>query len=203
MNIELIGKISGLLVLLSAIPYAVRVYQKKITPNIASWIIWSILGCAIYANYEASGATEDSLNAPFFGMFNPLVITAIALFRGQVKRLKWYDYLCLILGVGAIVIWYFFGENKEIATYALYLSIVGDVCGGIVTFIGVLKEPQDDRPLMWVLYAIGYGLAIFAIKEDTLPSLILPIYMVVTSTLISTPLIRYRIKKEIPFKEWY
>ncbi len=89
------------------------------------------------------------------------------------------------------------------AQYALYVGIIGDLCAGIPTWNFVRKHPSEDRPLMWVLYGIGYGLAVFAITEHSFSNYILPIYMAAMTIVIAIPLIEYRLRAKISLKEWW
>lgn len=202
MNKELIGHISGFLVFSSIIPYGIRVFQRKITPNIVTWFIWSIVGVAILLNYKGSGAKNNVWPA-IFGCINPVLITFIAVFRGKVALITKFDIVCLILGLISIILWLILKSHQETLQYALYVGIIGDLCAGVPTWNFVKEHPDEDRPLMWVLYGIGYGLAVFAITDHTFANYILPIYMSVMVVIVAIPLIRYRIENKIPLSGWW
>jgi len=202
MNKELIGHISGFLVFSSIIPYGIRVFQRKITPNIVTWFIWSIVGIAILLNYKGSGAKNNVWPA-VFGCINPVIITVIAIFRGKVAPITKFDILCLILGLVSIVLWLILKSNQETLQYALYIGMIGDLCAGIPTWNFVKKHPDEDRPLMWILYGVGYGLSVFAITDHTFSNYILPIYMSIMVVIVAIPLIKFRIFNEIPLSEWW
>ena len=84
----------------------------------------------------------------------------------------------------------------------LYTAIIADLFAAVPTFMFLWKNPEEDLPFAWSLYAIGYGLAIFAVKENTFANYALPVYMCIGSSSIASILIAYRIKKSIPLKEW-
>ncbi len=71
MDTKLIGEISGGLVIISIIPYALRVYQKKIKTIPTTWFLWSVIGLALLLTYKSSGANESMWPA-VFGFTNPL-----------------------------------------------------------------------------------------------------------------------------------
>lgn len=202
MSKEIIGYLSGFLVFASIIPYAIRVYQRKITANIITWAIWSVLGGAILLNYRAVGA-EDNKWPAVFGCINPVLITLLAILRGKIAPITKFDISCFIIGILSIILWWNLRLDKETVQYALYVGIIGDLCAGVPTWNYVKKNPAEDRPLMWLLYMLGYGIAVFAITEHTFSNYILPIYMAVMSGIITIPLIRYRIQAKIPIKEWW
>lgn len=202
MTHELIGKISGAIVLLSGIIYMRQIIQRRVHPNFASWCIWALIGGAVWINYKTSGATDNAWVA-FFGMINPVVIAILAFFY---EKRVWPDrteVICLMLGLISITIWWFM--EKRGAEIALYVAIFADLCAAFPTARLFRKEPWQDRPLMWILFALGFGLAMFAIPDDgqNLANYALPVYMVTMSSVLAWFLVRYRIKNKDPFSEWY
>lgn len=200
---ELIGKISGLVVLLSAIPYCIRVYQGKIKPNPVSWFVWSLMGLALLLAYRSSGA-EDSVWPAVFGFTNPLLVLLISILKYP-KNIKIPDateWFCLVLGVISLILWYQFQDSEYLSQYALYIALFADMMALIPTFRYLLVKPKDDRPLMWLVYAFGYGISILAIQDHTFANYALPVYMSIGGTIIAIPLIIYRLKNKISIKEW-
>lgn len=203
MSKELIGEVSGILVFLSIFPYAYRVWKKDIIPNPITWFIWSVGGVALLLTYKGVGADKNVWPA-IAGAFNPVLVFFIAMFHGKRAKITLADTFCLVLGITAIGLWFWIeiSKNKVYAPYALYIGIVGDACAAVPTFRYIRKEPQDDRPLMWILFAIGYCLAIFAVDKQGFSNYVLPIYMFIMATIISMPLVAYRIQNKIPIGEW-
>ena len=216
MDAAIIGKISGALVLLSAIPYAIRTYQGKIKPNIIGWSLWAIIGLSILLNYISIGAT-DNIWPAFFGFINPLVITIIAIWKknklskdceapnGDETKKRWektMEYLCVIFCFTSLLLWWLWQKDKVYAPYALYLAIAADAAAALPTIIFVWRNPNKDRPFAWFLFAVGYGLILFAIKNINLANYSVPIYMFLGSLIILIPLVKYRMKKNISLKNW-
>jgi len=197
----IIGIISGILVFLSGLIYWIRIYQKKITPNLITWIIWTLMGLAILLSYKSSGAKENVWPA-ISGAINPLLIVIIALFRKHKSSFSSIDIICGILGVLSILLWSFTQKNPEKVQYALYIALIADLLAIVPTIIWVMKNPWEDRPAMWVLFSLGYGLGMLAITEHTFTNYLLPIWMVLMPALVWIPLVKYRMKNKIPLKEW-
>jgi hypothetical protein len=198
---QLIGVLSGVIVGSCTLPYGLRVYQKKTKPNLVSWSIWTILGLAILLSYGSSGAKDNIW--PAVGSFvSPLVITILLLWRGEKKKPEPLEVLCGLFGLVAIVLWWFLRTNPAEAAWALYVSIAGDACALVPTIRGCWKDPNRERPLVWMIYAVGYGLAMFAISEPTFANYILPIYMVTGASLVAIPLVLYRLHDRIPLSQW-
>jgi hypothetical protein len=201
---KIIGFISAIIVFASVIPYAIRVWQRKITPNLISWTIWTLLGVAILISYRSSGAKE-SVYPAIIGCINPLIIMVLILTRNlkkSKKKLSFWDFMCGIFGVISIVLWYTTNNDPHKVQYALYIAIIADFWALVPTIKDAIKTPSEDRPFMWLLYSVGYSVSIFAITEHTVANYILPVYMFCGPIIVFILLARYRIKNKIPFKEW-
>jgi hypothetical protein len=198
---DTIAILSSLMIVLSIIPYAYGTYYRKIKPNLVSWSIWSIVGLALLLTYKSSGAKE-SLLPIVFGFLNPVVITGLAVWRGEKKRPEPLEIACVVLGIATIVAWAFVRDDRRLSSFALGLGLIADACAAIPTIVSSWKSPKDDRPFMWLMFALGYGLAMFTISEHNIPNYALPVYMVAGSCFVAFPLIRYRINKKIPVSEW-
>lgn len=198
----MIGLISGLLVVASVIPYSIRTYQGKVQPNLTSWSLWTLIGLALLLTYKSSGAKANIWPA-VFGFTNPLIITIIILRRyGVWKKPNRVEIACLVFGLLSLGLWLGVRENKEMAQYALYLAIIADSFAAIPTIVFVWKQPDGDRPFAWVLFAVGYLLAIFAITEHTFVNYILPFYMFFGAIIIALPLTLYRWRHKASLSEW-
>lgn len=202
MNTEIIGFISGLLVTASSVPYGIRTYQGKVHPNLTTWLLWTLIGFVLLVTYISSGAKANAWPA-VFGFICPLLITCLVFRKNSDwKKLDRIEIGCLFLGLLALSVWLVVRESKELSQWALYLAIAADLFAAIPTIIFVWKKPNEDRPFSWALFAVGYGLAIFAITEHTFSNYILPIYMFLGAFSITLPLIHHRWRNKVPLTEW-
>ena len=202
---SLIGKLSGLLVFASVIPYALRVYQRKITPNITGWSVLTVVGLVLLVNYYESGAKENVW--PAVAIFiNALLVTVLAFYHGTIERPDWFDIGCIVLSVIALGLWLLFTKTPisipHASTLALCVSIFADIVGTIPIFRAAITHPEKDRPFMWLLSALGYGIVVFAITDHTFANYVVPVYMFFALLAIAYPLIVYRIKRRLPAREW-
>jgi hypothetical protein len=81
-------------------------------------------------------------------------------------------------------------------------AILADGAAAIPTIVYAWSQPKDERPVPWILFSIGYGVAVFAITDHTFANYILPLYMFLGTFIISVPLVRYHLRHKIPLKEW-
>ena len=156
MSAETIGMVSGLLVIISIIPYSIRTYQGKIQPVLTSWSLWTVIGLALLLTYKSSGA-EANIWPAVFGFTNPLLITILAVNRkgGWSKPDRW-ERRCILFCVVSLGLWLGAYDRKELAQFALYLAIAADWCATIPTIKLVWAHPDTDRPFAWACFAFGY-----------------------------------------------
>lgn len=204
MNIskEVIGLISGVLVLISAIPYAWRTWQGKIHPNVTSWGLWSFIGLALLLTYRSSGA-EANIWPAVFGFINPTLITILALIkRGEKTRFSRLEWACIAICMVSLGMWALIRDDKSLVQYALYVAIVANACAAIPTIVFVLEHPDQDRPFSWGMCAVSYFLSVFAVSEHTFANYALPVYMFIGCGCITWPLVGFRLKERVPLRQW-
>jgi cell division protein FtsW (lipid II flippase) len=198
----LIGLISGLITSLSIVPYAWRIWQRKTQPVTTTWVLLSFLGLAFLLTYNDSGA-EANIWPAVAGFVNPVVVVVLSWMRGgKRKKLSNYEWLSIAFCGLALEMWFLMRLNKDYAQFALYLAIVADALALLPTVVDYYKDPTKDRPGAWLMFAIGYGIGMFAIVENTWANYSLPIYIVLAHLIIVFPLIRLRLRKGTLRKEW-
>jgi len=167
-----------------------------------SWGLWAFIGLGLLVTYKGSGA-EDSVWPSVFSFSNSSIITGLIAWRiKKTGRLEKLDRWSIALTVISLGVWIIFKNSPELVQYALYISILADGFAALPMLQLAWKAPWDDRPFAWGLFVIGYGLSFFAIEEMTIANLSLPFYMVIVAGLIAWPLITYRLKNQVPLREW-
>ncbi|MBT4376728.1 hypothetical protein HOD29_05115 [archaeon] len=198
------GQLSGVIVFLALIPYAIRVgakdEEKRITPNLASWFVFIAISAAICLSYWSSGA-KDNLYPALAMLIADLIVIMIAFIKKNKAKMGKLDWVCISIGVASIALWYF-TRNSGIVFLALFLAMFADLVGIIPTAKNAMKKPKSDRPFMWFMFGLGYCLSLFSITEHTFVNYSLPVFMTLIPIPIWLPLVNYRIKNNIPFKEW-
>lgn len=217
---ELLGNISGLLVLISIIPYAIGTLTKRknpdgsdltdnqgntiyrINPNPATWSLWTFITFSIFLNHVASESTA-SVWPVLFTFTNPLLITIILLVQGRVwNRLKTIDHICFVFGAASFIAWLAVKGRPDIAMYGVMLGLLADFVAAVPTIYFVWTQPDKERPFSWALFSIGYFLALFTLESYDFANLLLPVYMAAGSFFIALPLIIHRAKHKERLKEW-
>lgn len=162
------GVFSSVIVFLCYPIYITRVWQRKINPNISSWTIWVIMSVAIcLSSFSSSGGGENSW-VTIGATIGCIGVLISALLRSKEKSMNTFDIVCLILGISSIVLWGFTKQSKELVQYALYLGVLADFIGLLPSANFLSKNPEKDRPAMWIVFSLGYFFSVFAITENTI-----------------------------------
>jgi len=200
MSSEFWTSLSGLLVSASGVYYAVLVFCRKAPSNSVSWAAWAVIGCAIFLTSE----TTFGINAITFAVVNPTMITAIGVWRQfeQTKMPSKRELIGGALGFSAIGAWLLANAYNAPSEWTLGLSIAADLIPGWLIMQGAWENPEGDKPFPWILFSFGFGIGAFGLKEFSLFTLAVPIYMVFIGTVIALPLILYRIHYRKPIREW-
>lgn len=201
MNKETIGIISGLIIILSVLPYLLRTFQRKIQPDLVSWGVWAVIGLSLLLTYRSSGATTN-IWAAVFGFLNPLLVVIVAFWRGERRKPNLLEITCLSIGLVSILLWFFVNQDKELSKYALFIGIFADACGAIPTIAFVWRNPDKDRPFAWLAFSIASFLNMFAIENQSVSNYALPVYMMLGSGFVAIPLVLHRLKNRLKWSEW-
>jgi len=204
MSPEFFGGLSAALVALSAVPYIYSAWHRRIQPNVVSWSLWAGIGLALLLTYHGAGANIESIAPVVLGFINPVIIASIALWRsGTRKPLAPTEWGALVFGSLAVLGWYLLQGNPEHVAYALLLAIAADICAAIPTLVFVWRNPMGDRPGAWMMFTTAQLVMLMSITDWSWSSYVLPIYMCIGGTCIWFPLLKARIQKRIPLREWF
>ncbi len=168
---ELAGYTSGILIFISFIPYIRDIFRGKTKPERGSWLIWTILGSIAFFSQFAKGASYSLFLAGIQGL-GDLFVFLLSIKYGFSRLLK-RDKIA-ILGAGiSLVLWYF---TKEAAT-ALFLVIIIDGIGGILTIVKSYEAPATETLSTWILTGISGFFAMIAVGSFNFILLAFPIYI--------------------------
>jgi len=194
-----LGLLAQFILAVSILPYTISIYRGTVKPNRISWFIWSVIGFAFWIITPESADKVTRMLTLIF-MINPTIIFILTLFKGEYIEPDRLELFSLIVGLSAIIIWYFYRQNSGI--FPISMAIFADFCALLPTLRFVLSAPDEEKPLAWIFFFLGSLIAIFGIEQYTLESLLLPVYMTMGAFFVVFPLIRYRIRMRIPLRNW-
>ncbi|MFA6254880.1 MAG: hypothetical protein WC675_02455 [Patescibacteria group bacterium] len=175
---EIAGYLSGIAILLSFGPYLKDIFLHKTKPQRVSWLIWAILGLISFFSQFAEGASY-SLVMTGAQAIGDLCIFILAIKYGVGGLMK-RDFISLI-GVGvSLFLWYL---TKE-AVVALFLVILVDAIGAVLTAMKSYQKPATETVSAWVLTFVGGLLACIAVGQLNFILLAFPFYICLASLTI-------------------
>lgn len=195
----ILGAIAQFILAISILPYIISIFRGTVKPNRISWFIWSIIGFAFWL-ITPSSADEVTKMLTVIFMVNPTIIFILTLFKGENIKPDNLEKFSLIVGLSSIIIWYIFKDDSGL--FPITIAIIADFCALIPTLRFVFSSPDEETPLAWIFFFLGSLIAVIAIQDHSLESMLLPVYMTIGSFLVVFPLVHYRIKMKIPIKNW-
>jgi len=195
----LLGLLAQCILAISILPYIISIFRGTVKPNRISWFIWSVIGFAFWLiTPETADQVTKMLTVIF--MLNPTIVFILTLFKGENTKPDMLEKFSLVIGLSAILIWYLFKESSGV--FPIIIAIFADFCALIPTLRFVFISPSEEKPLAWILFSLGFSIALFAIEHHNIESTLLPAYMAIGSLFVVFPLVRYRIRMKIPIKNW-
>ncbi|MCA9487718.1 MAG: hypothetical protein KC516_02035 [Nanoarchaeota archaeon] len=175
---------------------------KEIELPIVTWVIFSLSSFVILFSSYSSGGLGLNLLAPFAGLIGSTTIMLLVLLKSKNRKVSFWDYLCGTLSIGALISWLVFLEDPERSKWVLVLSLVANFFGLIPAIRNAWIKPHTDRPYLWFVFGLGYGLMLLVIPNWNLEYSLLPSYMFLGCIPVWLPLVIYRLNKKIPLKKW-
>ena len=176
--LQLFGYISALLSIVMIVPYVRDILLGKTKPERGSWLIWTVLGFIAFFSQYAKGAT-DSLWMTAGQTLAVLIIAVLSIkygYGGLGKR----DVRALIgAGIG-LLLWYLTRE----AAFALFIIILVDSIGTLLTAIKSYKDPESETLSTWILSGTSGIFGMLAVGSLNFVLLAYPLYIMVANYVI-------------------
>lgn len=177
--LEIFGYISGVLFILSAIPYIKSILKGNTRPQRITWLIWTILVFIAFFSQLAKGATWSLLLTA--GDAITIIIVFIFSIKYGVGGFKKLDILSLIGAGISLLLWYF---TSEPAT-ALFLVILIDLIGANLTIIKTWKNPETENWVGWAMCGVGGFFGILAVGNFNFILLSYPLYICLINSIMA------------------
>ena len=171
MTIELFGYLSGLVMLASFAPYIRDIFLLKTKPERMSWFIWAMLGLIACFSQFTKGASY-SLIMTGVQALGDLSIFILAIKYGLGGFLK-RDKAALVGMILGLFLWYLTNE----AALALFIVIIIDGAGVVLTVMKTYKSPKTETVSTWVLTSLAGFLGCLAVGKFSMILLVFPFYI--------------------------
>lgn len=168
---------AGLAILISVIRYITYfrgIYLGETRPHVFSWFNWgTVTGIGAYAQFALDGGPSAWVLAVVASTC--YLIAFIALFVGEknITRSDWYAFIGALLAVPLWII----TDNPAIA---LVVIIVIDGLSYYPTVRKTWFDPWGEPPASYFWAGLRYFLALFAVPDATLQTLMYPFFLMAT-----------------------
>lgn len=177
--LQLFGLLSGILPILSVIPYDRDILKHKTKPHRGSFLIWSVLGGIAFFTQRAQSATW-SLFLPGADTVATLSIFILSI-RYGVGGLSKRDITGLLLAALGLVLW---AVTRQPLT-ALIITVGVDAVGTVLTLVKTWEDPDSETFSSWLLAALGGLFAVFAVGRLSFNLLLYPVYIFVANASVN------------------
>jgi len=169
----LFGILSSLFVFIGGIPYLRDIHNRKVSPQVLSWVGWgfiSTLGAIVILSVESTWVVAIL----FANALLCFVIAGYAVIR-KVGAMStgMYDYILFGFGILGLIFWLIL----DLPVVALFCSILADFSFGLPTIIKTYKDPSSETPFVWVSAVISGILSLFAVQHYVFYELLYPVYL--------------------------
>lgn len=169
---KLIGLFAGSLIFSAQVILLKDVIQRKISPNLLSWIGWALLmGTSLVAQVLSKG-WQWSLTGLMLSTIGCMMIFtfALALKNYLIKKADWYF---LVLGLICLGI-YLSSKNAWLTTC---FAILADVIVGFPTIQNAYKNPTSQKTIAWLLGLVSWSFSLLVCMGHSLVYALFPIYL--------------------------
>lgn len=176
---EFLGYSSGIIMMLSVVPYAISIFKGETKPQRMTWLIWSILTFIAFFSQMAKGGTWSLLLTA--GDTIAILIVFILSIKFGVGGFRKIDILSLCGAGVSLLFWYL---TKEPAV-ALFLIIIIDFIGANLTIKKSWHNPESENWIGWAMCGVGGLLGTLAVGEWNFILVIFPLYICLINSLMA------------------
>ena len=159
-------EISGMLGIGAAVIHTIAYlyYNKDVIkgtrkPNGPTWAIWSAIAILSATSYFAIVGDWAKSVLSFVNILSCTATFILALVLKRFARPDKIDYVALILGLAAAVVWWWYKS----ALYANLILQLAIIVGFIPTLRLVWKSPRSEQPGPWLIWTLGYAILVVTI----------------------------------------
>ncbi len=177
---QLIGLLSGILLISGYVPYMYEVMKKSTIPSRMSWFIWSLSTATILFSVFSTGTTE-AIWVPIADAIGCFLIFLLALRYGK-GGWSFTDKISLAICLVSLAIWGLTGN----AFIALVMNLCVYVSGYIPTIKKAFQQPGDESRTAWTIFFLGVLLNLFTVVIGTDTGMAVWLYPVTLVVVVGT-----------------
>ncbi len=187
---NLFGGLSGLLSLMSVVPYLRDVSRGVTLPQRMSWFVFAMLSTSASVAQAAAGAISGALLTGGSAIgFSAVFVASIK--RGVGGASRW-DFVALGISIAGLVLWHL-SNRPMVAVAAIGVAELAAVA---LTVAKSLEAPGSETLSTWVIDGVAGVVAIIAVGTIDATHLLYPVHHVVLNgSVVAAILIGRRFKQ--------
>lgn len=162
--------------------YVLATLKGKAKPNRVTWVLWALAPLIAFSAQINEGVGISSLMTFMVG-FGPLLVFLSSFVN---KKAYWditkLDIGCGVISVLALILW----KVTSTGNIAIVFSILADVLAGLPTVIKSYKEPETERPTIFLFGAISATITLLTVDSWTFSHYGFPLYILLICALLFT-----------------
>lgn len=183
--------VAALIQLAGIIGYAYNTLKGHTKPNRITWMLWAAAPLIGTAAAVSDGVSWAVLPV-FMAGFGPLLVLCVSFLNKEAYwKLTWFDYICGLLAVLALVLW---AITKE-PLMAIALAIAADGLAALPTIVKSWYFPETESAIGYSATIIAVSLGLSAIETWRLSEYLFPFYLIVINIIILLAIYRKQISK--------
>jgi len=171
--LAIFGILSGLLSIISNIPYVIDIYKRKTQPHRVTWGIFFLLNIIYLANHISAGATNSLWLIVGFTV-STFIIFILSLKRGVGGSEK-LDIFVLISALVGVVLW----QITDNPTISIFANALSGIFAAIPTLKKAYIKPESETKIKWFIGIFAGIFAAISVGRLELPLLVLPLLTII------------------------
>lgn len=187
-----LAAVATLIAIYSYIPYFRDIFRHRTKPHAFSWFIWFTLTAIGFAAQLSDNGGPGAWVTGFTALVSFFIFLA-AVWWGE-RDITLSDWICLAGALLAIGFW----AVTETPLLSVVLITVIDAIGFIPTFRKSYHKPHEETMQTFALSAVKHVLAIMALNNYSIVTILYPASLVIMNGLFVSMLIKRRKIKNGP-----
>jgi len=177
---------SGLIAILSTVPYIRDTLRGRTHPNVVSWFTWTLLNGINAAAAWSVGARQTAVFSLLSGMATGAIV--VVGLRNGLKHYSRFDISCQAAALAGIILW----QLTANPNVAVLVSLGADFSGFLPTYRHALGAPHEETWQLFALSACAAGLALLAVPRYSFIALASPLYIFCANMVMCTTILVLR-----------
>jgi small basic protein len=159
---EILGIVSGIVLLVSAFFILKQIKEGLSTPNLTTWMIGMLVGLInAFSFYRIVGDNIYQGFIMFASLITLVIIFFYSLSKGKFAKLKTFDIILLFLAVFVGIFWKF--TDNRLANFLVQIVIC---IANFATIIGLWRGYLREYYFSWIFALGAYVIAILGLAID-------------------------------------